>query len=156
MISVQLKQDVEEKNIRHIINDLIMIIHNDRGLYTNEFEDALVYVRQAGITVEEPFDGKEFADESQWNDEYWARQMAELRFNFCRERIDHVKAVGRKLYPRKVRTQKPGQPHQLRTSPGQGTYNHQQGGSGTNFSLKTIGAIAAVVIVGVILLCSRN
>lgn len=155
-VSAQLKQDVEEKNIRHIINDLIIIIHNDRGLYTSEFEDSLAYVKRAGLTVEEPFNGKAFADESQWNDDYWARQMAELRFNFCRERIDHVKAIGRKLYPPKTRPQRNEQTHQQRTSSSQETYYRQQGGSGTNFPMKTIGVVAAIVIIGAILLCSRN
>lgn len=36
-----------------------------------------------------------------WNDDYLGSQKVELEFNFCPERIEHVKAVARKLHPPK-------------------------------------------------------
>lgn len=38
------------------------------------------------------------ADQSRWDDDYLARQKIELEYNFCPERIEHVKAVVLKLH----------------------------------------------------------
>lgn len=155
-VNNKVRQDVRERNVRHIINDLIMIIHNDRGLYTSEFADSLAYVKAAGIDVEEPFDGGDFAPESAWNDQYWAEQMAKLRFNFCQERIEHVKAIGRKLYPRV-------EPY-TQTTGGYGQYQQQQqtypgGSQGSSVNpWKAVAVAAAIAILGVgaLLLFSKN
>lgn len=100
-ISEKLKHDVAEQNAVHVINDLISLIYEDRGFYTNAFSEAWDYVKQAHIPDLEnvTYDGEAFEPNSDWTKDYWAKQIAALRFNFCQERIDHLKAVGRKLYP---------------------------------------------------------
>lgn len=155
-VSAKLKKDVAEGNVRHAVNDLLIIIHNDRGLYTSEFADSLAYVRAAGLDVEVPFDGGDFADRSQWDSDYWASQMTELRFNFCVERIAHVRDIGRKLWPKR-----PQQYTQLQASgePQGRPYRRQTytGGTNGNFSWKMVGGIAvAIIILGVILFSGRQ
>lgn len=45
-------------------------------------------------------DNREFQnDESQWTDEYMDKLMVQVVYNFSHERIDHLKAVVRKLRP---------------------------------------------------------
>ena len=40
-------------------------------------------------------------DSSKWNDDYLAKEMTRLIYNFSRERLDHVKEIVRKLHPPK-------------------------------------------------------
>lgn len=173
LVSDKLKQDVREKHVRHIVNDLLIIIHNDRGLYTSEFADSLSYVRAAGLNVEAPFDGGFFSDESQWNQDYWAEQMTELRFNFCEERIAHVRDIGRKLWPKPIqhavnpnsdsrpRQQTSSSRQEQQTSSAQyrqqNTHPSYGGSTSGNFIWKVVGGVVVVIFVlGAILFSGRE
>lgn len=172
-VSDKLKQDVQEKHVGHIVNDLLIIIHNDRGLYTSEFADSLSYVRAAGLNVEVPFDGGDFSDESGWNPEYWSEQMTELRFNFCEERIAHVRDIGRKLWPKQIqhtvnpnsdsrpRHQTSSSRQEQRTSStqyGQQNSYHSYGDPASgNVIWKVVGGVVvAILVLGAILISGRE
>lgn len=156
-ISEKLKHDVAEQNAVHVINDLISLIYEDRGFYTNAFSEAWDYVKQAHIPDLEnvAYDGEAFKLDSDWTKEYWAEQIAALRFNFCQERIDHLKAVGRKLYP-----------HVQQHNPARHRSTMGQGGATQERPKKVVpqlqskwmiaGAVAIVIIAGVAYLMRNN
>lgn len=98
--SEEFKKDIEEKNITHIRAELVTIAHEDRGFYTTQFDDALAYVETAhieGLFV--PFNGETFKPKEEWNRNYWTYLVSSLMDNFCKERINHLKEVGRYVYP---------------------------------------------------------
>lgn len=101
-----LKKAVEEKNLVNIHNALSALTFKDEGFYTDEFENTLREVESYNIEgLFDKFDGEEFKPESEWNKEYWAYLNASLIDNFCPERIEMLKKVGRKVYTKKQTAQ---------------------------------------------------
>lgn len=101
--SSELENDIANKNILHIRDELTTIIHEDRGFYTNTFDEALKYIISKNIDgLFVTFDNEVFKPEEEWDRDYWAYLTASLLDNFCMERINHLKEVGRKVYPRKT------------------------------------------------------
>ena len=98
--SEEFKKDVAEKNILHIRDELTTIAHEDRGFYTTKFDDALAYAEAANIEgLFDPFDGEIFKPKEEWDRNYWSLIVASLMDNFCKERIAHLKEVGKHVYP---------------------------------------------------------
>lgn len=99
-MDAKLIEAVKERNALHIKNALTMITRRDRGFHTGEFDEALEYVKKQNISdLYTPFDGEEFKPESEWNEEYWTEINVTLMDNFCPERIELLKKIGRKVYP---------------------------------------------------------
>ena len=112
--SDEFRKDVEEKNILHIRDELTTIAHEDRGFYTTKFDDALAYAKKANIDgLFDIYDNEPFKPKEEWNREYWAYVAASLMDNFCEERINHLKEVGRFVYPRPAKrvSEDSEQPH---------------------------------------------
>lgn len=102
-ISKNLEKDVLEENVRHIRDDLITIVHEDRSFQTGKFEEALSYIKKHGIEgLYEPFDHEAFKSRNEWNEDYWRYMVNSLLDNFCMERIEHLKDVGRTLFPAQI------------------------------------------------------
>ena len=103
--SDEFRKDVEEKNILHIRDELTTIAHEDRGFYTTKFDDALAYAKNANIEgLFDNFDNETFKPKEEWDREYWAYIAASLMDNFCEERINHLKEIGRCVYPKPQKT----------------------------------------------------
>ena len=95
------RNDVEEKNVLHIRDELITIAHEDRGFYTTKFDDALAYARNANIeNLFDSYNNESFKPKEEWDEEYWRYIASSLMDNFCEERINHLKEVGRYVYPK--------------------------------------------------------
>lgn len=106
-ISKNLQKDVLEKNVRHIRDDLIVIVHEDRAFQTGKFEEALSYIKEHGIEgLYEPFDHENFRARNEWDKDYWRYMVNSLLDNFCMERIEHLKEVGRTLFPTQTKQDK--------------------------------------------------
>ncbi len=144
---------VAEKNLSHIKSALTAINLKDRNFSTGEFEEALRYVEGRGINLYVPFDGGEFKPESQWDNDYWLYVNVTLEDNFCRERIDLLKKIGRKLYPVKAQASTP--PPQKPTTSTTTPRNENSGipkpprqqkseGDGVPLPLKVVGTMAAI------------
>lgn len=96
--------NAQPKDMFDIIGALMGYINADPRFKTNDFESAVKYVLENGVDEDELF--SEF-DESidfevnpdKWNEEYYSFARVYLKDNFCKKRIEHVKAVARKLYP---------------------------------------------------------
>ncbi|MBR6012917.1 MAG: hypothetical protein IK062_03925 [Selenomonadaceae bacterium] len=91
---------VAEKNLTAIKTALTSINLKDRNFSTGEFEEGLKYVESQNISgLYDTFDGETFKPESEWDQSYWTYINVSLMDNFCRERIEELKKVGRKIYP---------------------------------------------------------
>lgn len=95
-----LEEAIQKKNLVGIYSVFYTIAHGDPAFSTGKFEEALAYVKSRHIDgFLQEFDGDEFEPEENWNEEYWAFLASTLIDNFCEIRIDHLKQVGRKVYP---------------------------------------------------------
>lgn len=99
---------VEKRSITNIRSALKGKITEDMNFSKGVFSESLNYVFQHGITKSELFDehdGTVFdLNKNNWTREYFNSVMADLLFNFSEERINHIKQVGRHLYPPVVKS----------------------------------------------------
>lgn len=87
-----------------IVGALMGYINADPAFRSNDFDQAVQYVLDHGVSGQELFavfdkDIEFNEDPSKWNEEYYSYARVYLKDNFCEKRIAHVKAVARKLYP---------------------------------------------------------
>lgn len=95
--------NADPHNISNIIGALIGYINADPMFKKNDFDNAIRYVLAHGITESElftDFDSElEFEENSEkWDENYYARAVVRLNNNFCHKRIEHVKAVAKRVY----------------------------------------------------------
>lgn len=96
------------KSVRRIISN---ICPSDRAFTTSKFADALEYVRKVkGVDIYEPFDASlkplyaervDRKDPTLEEDDF-AASVACLKENFCPERIEDTKKLGRYLFPNEM------------------------------------------------------
>lgn len=146
---------VDEKNLTHIKSALTSIALKDPNFSTGEFEAALRYVDEHGINLYEPFDGETFKPESDWDKNYWRYINASLEDNFCRERIDELKRVGKKIYPVQAapventtnfNSSRQTNSNNQRSSSTSNALRRprQSDGGGIPFGVKAVGSLAAI------------
>jgi len=156
ILDKNLMSAVEERNVLHIKSALTSITLKDRNFSTGEFDEGLRYVESKNIAgLYDDFDGEELKPESEWNQDYWTYINVSLVDNFCKERIDLLKKIGRKIYPVQQKTVTPptGSPvqkkNQQSTSNKYPSTNQTSGRSrrtksaGLPLSLKAAGAVVA-------------
>lgn len=101
-ITKTLEEAVNKGDLTGIYSIFYTVLHEDPSFSTGKFDQLLAYVKSRNVKgLMQPFDGEEFEAEEKWNKEYWAIQASELVDNFCEERIEHLKKVGKKLYTHK-------------------------------------------------------
>ena len=149
----ELINSVKEKDISHIKNALTLITRKDRSFYSSEFDEALAYVKSNGIDIYNKFDGEQFKPESEWDDNYWNYINASLMDNFCDERINLLKQIGKKIYRPQVKQEPPAptvrppaSPGRPPASPGR-TRPSVSGGDGTGKLPFVPMAITAVILI---------
>ena len=94
----------QPRDIYDIVGALMGYINADPYFKTNEFDEALKYVLSNGVSENELFQSFDSEidfqiDEGKWDEDYYAYSRVYLKDNFCRKRIEHVKAVAHKLHP---------------------------------------------------------
>lgn len=101
MISKTLSDAIESKNVSAIRSVFYTIAHEDPNFSTGKFFNTLNHVKKHNIPgLFEKYDGEEFKTDD-WNEAYWSEVAVDLLDNFCIERINHLKEVGEKVYPKK-------------------------------------------------------
>lgn len=104
-----LKRSVDEyKNgskINKVRTALIGIISSDPGFKSNKYEEAIKYVEKNGVSLDILFENldennvpKMNNDRQQWDRTYFAKASINCERNFCRQRIEHLKDVGKDVY----------------------------------------------------------
>jgi hypothetical protein len=94
--------DASPRNIYDIIGALMGYINADPGFKTDDFDKAIKYVLSQGVSKNELFEDfnpkYDFEeDQSKWDEDYYSFARVYLKDNFCEKRINHVKAVGKKV-----------------------------------------------------------
>ena len=96
----ELEEAIGKKSLVGIYSVFYTIAHGDPNFSTHKFRDVLEYVKSKNIEgLMQEYDGEEFEQEDKWDEDYWALVASSLLDNFCDERIDHLEAVGKKVYP---------------------------------------------------------
>lgn len=95
-----LEDAIAKNSLVGIYSVFYTIAHGDPNFSTGKFRAFIDYVKSKNIAgfIQE-FDGEEFETEEKWDKDYWALIASSLVDNFCMERIDHLEAVGKKVYP---------------------------------------------------------
>lgn len=94
----------QPRDVYDIVGALMGYINADPYFKTNEFDEAIKYVLSNGVSENELFQSFDWeidfqTDEGKWDEDYYAYSRVYLKDNFCRKRIEHVKAVANKLHP---------------------------------------------------------
>lgn len=94
----------QPRDIYDIVGALMGYINADPSFKTNDFERAIQYVIEQGVSESDLFEAfnPEFRfeeDSTKWDEDYYSYAQVYLKKNFCKKRIAHVKAVAKKLYP---------------------------------------------------------
>lgn len=94
----------QPRDMYEITCALMGYINADPKFKTDEFDQAVSYVLKQGVSSEKLYQvfNSEYEfieDQSKWTSNYYSLAIVYLKKNFCKERIDHVKAIAKKLYP---------------------------------------------------------
>lgn len=106
---------VAKRNITNIRSVLKSCMSQDPNFSRNIYQEALEYILSNSIARENLFDqpdNETFKGKQEWDKSYLDSVMGDLLFNFSEERINHIKEVGRYLYPIK-----PTQPSKVISHP---------------------------------------
>lgn len=99
----ELEDAIEKNSLVGIYSVFYTIAHGDPNFSTGKFRMVMEYVKSKNIDgFIQKFDGEEFETEEKWDEDYWALIASSLIDNFCLERINHLEAVGKRVYPIKV------------------------------------------------------
>ena len=94
--------DGDVKTLREAFGNMIYACRN---FSDGVFDRAVKYVESRGVKIKEPYNKEELVSDtkpsSEWTDRDFTDAIAELKMNFCDERINDVKKIGKKLYPSK-------------------------------------------------------
>jgi hypothetical protein len=103
-IDPTLEKSLADKDIRGIRNVLSTFITEDQGFSRGIFDKNVKYCCRKGFDVFEDFKGEDFKPQfkpeggTNWTKEYYAEQRTEFLYNFSRERLSHLKQVGKYLF----------------------------------------------------------
>jgi hypothetical protein len=102
-INNTLDEAIRSRDIKAIRNVLTTSMVQDPGFSKGVFEERLKRCLAAGISdseLFETFEGSAINSEpNTWTRDYYAKERTKFRYNFSLERLEHLKKVGRHLYP---------------------------------------------------------
>ena len=103
-----LDKRIQEKDIFMLREALGNTIYGCRNFSDGEFDNAVQYVESKGIKIkDDELKGALISTGKQtYTPDDFADAIAELKMNFCDERIADVKKIGKTLYPSKPKPQK--------------------------------------------------
>ncbi len=95
-----LEDAIEKKSLVGIYSVFYTIAHGDPNFSTGKFRQLMDYVKSKEIDgFLQEYDGEKFEPEEKWDEDYWALIASSLVDNFCEERINHLEAIGKIVYP---------------------------------------------------------
>ena len=94
---------VEKNDVRSLRESIGTLCYTSRDFSSGEFDDAIKYVENKGIKLREPYNGKpelilNKKDLSECTEDDFGDAVFELKENFCTERINEVKKIGKYVY----------------------------------------------------------
>jgi hypothetical protein len=101
-INQTLDDAIRARDIKDIRNILTTSMVQDPGFRKGIFEERLKRCFTAGLSDADifvSFEGKPLNNnQNAWTKDYYAEQRTEFRYNFSRERLEHLRRVGSRLY----------------------------------------------------------
>jgi hypothetical protein len=102
-ITETLDEAITAKDIPAIKSVLSTCFVEDPGFSKGTLDESIKYCLSHGITENELFDvhdGSIFSDNpTEWTRDYYSSQRVDFRANFSKERLEHLRKVGKKLFP---------------------------------------------------------
>lgn len=99
ILSKSMENAIKEKDFGKVYSSFYTILLSDPGFTTGKFDETLKMIKEMNIPgFMQTYNGIPFRDESGWTQQYWDQLASELMDNFCEERIDMIRKVGRKVY----------------------------------------------------------
>lgn len=154
-------QALENKDYDRLISDFACAVRSDPAFQKKEipaiiriFEERVPEIFSNKVDL----DYEEELPQSDWNEDYFFRLLQRLQNNFCKERLEYLKKVGRIVYKDLIRdhTQTTGKPHKtgsagptVRTGPSH-TSNRPQANK-ENFPTAGILVTGILAVIGVVL-----
>lgn len=147
--SERVDRALQSGNIRIVKQLLVNVCKFDRTFSTGEFEDAMEYVcKVKGVNIFEPLDETlmplyservDRNDPTLGEDDFTASAVC-LMENFCPERIEDTKKLGRYLFPDEMHSPKPKPEPQPRVQPYRpsGTTARESGASYKSSTQRTV------------------
>lgn len=149
-----IEQGIARKDIRALREAIGTICYLNRDFSSGEFDEAVRYVESKGIRLKDDRligDPPVSSQKSLFTDDDFGTAVFELKENFCDERIEDVKKIGKALYS--VKEQPKPEARQQTGQTKHGTDPNAQSHQ-TNDALLVAGLVAAAVII-LLLLVTR-
>lgn len=144
---VEFENYIKEKNIE----DIRISIESSNALDPNgerrEVEERLSLLRNK-ISDDELYEKHDndlypILPKEQWDEDYFNKQKVKLQRNFSKERLDHVRELGKFIFPVEIKTNETKKEERIETS---------QKKSSKNNTLAIIGILAVGVVAAIVLL----
>jgi hypothetical protein len=165
-IDDRLNKAIADKDLDRIRQILSGFITADQGFSKAVLEDKISYCVRMGFSENdlfEEFDGEPFSENSdEWDAAYFTKQRVKFDSNFSRKRLEHLKQVGKKVFPvPKMEERKRGSTDSTaspRTNPHRGSSHNAAlggalvlGGAGVVIGGIVAAASGAAVLAGVLI-----
>ena len=101
-----IEKAIKDRNIQLLRESLGNICYVDANFSIGEFDSTIGYIKNSGISDEElkdkKLEGELITDQksSPYTQDDFIEAVAKLKNNFCDERIEDVKKIGKMLYPK--------------------------------------------------------
>lgn len=151
-----IESGIANQDVKALREAIGSICYTSRDFSSGEFDEAIRYVESKGIKIkDEALVGNPVisGQKSTFTDEDFAKAIFELKKNFCEERIQDVKTIGKKLYAPKPQQKTADVPISRTIS--DGTYPNGQSHQQKSRTPMIAGLVAAVIIVIVIILIMK-
>ena len=153
-----IENGIAQNDVKALREAIGSICYTNRDFSNVEFFEAIKYVESKGIQLKDASlagNPTISSQKSEFTDEDFAKAIFELKRNFCDERIQDVKTIGKKLYGKKDAAQKSvseGNDYTMQPSSTGTLPNHQSHQKNSSKIPMVIGLVAIVVIIIIILL----
>lgn len=148
-----LEEEVKNKNIKGIRRSISSYIKKCLG-NTDEIRQAVNYIEKSLTQSEfdsiwEEYDGLKLdRDKNNWNKSYFASLQGDLRYNFSKERFEHILEVGRYVYGiTKSVTQKAVNESKDKNTPDKAKVYSKESNNSVNLTLLLVGG--AILLLGI-------
>lgn len=99
-----IENGIAQNDVNALREAIGSICYTNRDFSNGEFFEAIKYVESKGIQLKDAVlvgNATISSQKSEFTDEDFAKAIFELKRNFCDERIQDVKTIGKKLYGKK-------------------------------------------------------
>ncbi len=153
-----IENGIAQNDVKALREAIGSICYTNRDFSNGEFFEAIKYVESKGIQLKDAGlvgNATISSQKSEFTDEDFAKAIFELKRNFCDERIQDVKTIGKKLYGKKdiaPKSLSEKNDYTMKTGSAGTLPNHQSHQKKNSKTPMVIGLVAAVVIIIIILL----